>query len=68
MDLNPIIAYSRGLSVVDARIRLGAKPGQPRSDPNRTRRLENLKRAFDPRSVAVIGDKRMGGYMWLRAM
>ena len=25
-------------------------------------------RAFDARAVAVIGDKRMGGYMWLRAM
>ena len=26
------------------------------------------RRAFDARAVAVIGDKRMGGYMWLRAM
>jgi len=68
MDLNPIIAYPRGLCVVDARIRLGAKPEPPRPDPNRTPRLENLKRAFNPRAVAVIGDKLMGGYLWLRAM
>jgi acyl-CoA synthetase (NDP forming) len=27
-----------------------------------------LRRAFDARTVAVIGDKRMGGYLWLRAM
>ena len=68
MDLNPIVAYPHGLCVVDARIRLGAKAEPPRSDPNRTRRLENLKRAFNPRAVAVIGDKLMGGYLWLRAM
>ncbi len=68
MDLNPIIAYPRGLSVVDARIRLAAKRAAQPVDPNRSRRLENLKRAFDPRAVAVIGDKLMGGYLWLRAM
>ena len=37
-------------------------------DPNREARLKNLERAFNPRAVVVIGDKRMGGYMWLRAM
>jgi len=70
MDLNPIVAYEDGLAILDARIVLAAesaaKPVQP--DPNHAARLENLKRAFNPRAVAVIGDKRMGGYMWLRAM
>ena len=70
MDLNPIAVYPRGLTVVDARVLIdsgtGGKTGV--TDPNRAARLENLKRAFNPRSVVVIGDKRMGGYMWLRAM
>jgi acyl-CoA synthetase (NDP forming) len=70
MDLNPIVAYNDGLAILDARIVLaaaGAAAGPPQ-DPHRAARLENLKRAFNPRAVAVIGDKRMGGYMWLRAM
>ncbi|MBI2866111.1 MAG: CoA-binding protein [Chloroflexi bacterium] len=29
---------------------------------------KGLDRAFNPRSVAVVGDKRELGYMWLRAM
>src|ERR1019366_386280 len=37
-------------------------------DPHRAARLKNLERAFKPRVVAVIGDKRMSGYMWIRAM
>ena len=50
-----------------------ARPGWPResapaADPRHARRIENLRRAFDARTVAVIGDKRMGGYLWLRAM
>jgi len=68
MDLNPVVACNDGLAILDARIVLAdAKPaGAP--DVNRAARLENLKRAFNPRTVVVIGDKRMGGYMWLRAM
>ena len=69
LDLNPVVAYPGGLTILDARIVLapaGAATSAP--DPNHAARLENLKRAFNPRTVAVIGDKRMGGYMWLRAM
>jgi acyl-CoA synthetase (NDP forming) len=70
MDLNPVVAYARGLRVLDARILLdpAAAPSAPAADPRHGRRIENLGRAFDARAVAVIGDKRMGGYMWLRAM
>jgi acyl-CoA synthetase (NDP forming) len=69
MDLNPVIAYARGLTVVDARVRLATKgKPAPTQDPNRSRRLDNLRRAFAPRTVAVIGDKRMNGYLWLRAL
>jgi acyl-CoA synthetase (NDP forming) len=69
MDLNPVVAYPKGVTVLDARILL-AKDGANAApaDPNRSRRMANLRRAFDARAVAVIGDKRMGGYMWLRAM
>jgi acyl-CoA synthetase (NDP forming) len=70
MDLNPVAAYSKGLRVLDARILLD--PAAARStaavDPRHARRIDNLGRAFDAHAVAVIGDKRMGGYLWLRAM
>jgi acyl-CoA synthetase (NDP forming) len=29
---------------------------------------ERLRRVFEPRSVAVVGDKQAMGYLWLRAM
>jgi acyl-CoA synthetase (NDP forming) len=74
MDLNPVVAYEHGIAVLDARI-LIAPGGAPQpatpanTDPQRhARRVDNLKRAFAAETVAVIGDKRMGGYLWLRAM
>ena len=69
MDLNPVAAYADGVKVLDARILLtaeGAKAANP--DPSHEARVENLRRAFNAKAVAVIGDKRVGGYMWLRAM
>ena len=69
MDLNPVAAYEDDLKVLDARIVLSpSATAVPPPDPRHAARLENLNRAFNPRAVAVIGDKRMGGYMWLRAM
>ncbi|HVN63136.1 MAG TPA: acetate--CoA ligase family protein, partial [Candidatus Binataceae bacterium] len=70
MDLNPIVAYPDGIAILDARIVL-APPGQMEraaADSNHAARLENLKRAFNPHTVAVIGDKRAQGYLWIRAM
>jgi acyl-CoA synthetase (NDP forming) len=69
LDLNPVVAYPQGFKVLDARILLGdpAESGT-RADPHSQPRRSNLKRGFEARAVAVIGDKRMGGYMWLRAM
>lgn len=32
------------------------------------RTAKNLDRAFNPRSVAVVGDKQALGYMWLRSL
>ena len=70
LDLNPIVAYDHGLAVLDARILIAPAAAPPAvTDPQaHGRRVENLKRALAARTVAVIGDKRVGGYMWLRAM
>ena len=32
------------------------------------RTVRDLDRAFNPRSVAVVGDKQALGYMWLRGL
>ena len=70
MDLNPVVAYPDGLAVLDARVLVAAPAatGARAADPHYTERLENLKRSLNAATVAVIGDKRVGGYMWLRAM
>jgi acyl-CoA synthetase (NDP forming) len=73
LDLNPIVAHQHGVEILDARILIGADgaPQRPPSgnDPEQQRaRIENLRRAFAARAVAVIGDKRVGGYLWVRAM
>jgi acetate---CoA ligase (ADP-forming) subunit alpha len=70
LDLNPVTVYDQGLRVLDVRILLdrGGARSETATDPNHARRLENLARAFDAHAVAVIGDKRVGGYLWLRAM
>jgi len=70
MDLNPVVAYEDGLAILDARIVIAdTTAGTPHhEDPHRAARRKNLERAFNPRAVVVIGDKRAGGYMWLRAM
>ena len=70
MDLNPVVAYPDGVAVLDARVLVGAgdAPAGRAADQHKAARLENLKRAFNPRAVVVIGDKRASGYMWLRAM
>jgi acyl-CoA synthetase (NDP forming) len=68
MDLNPIVAYPSGIITLDARVLIGPKPAPINADPRRAERFENLKRAFEPKVAVVIGDKKMGGYMWLRAL
>ena len=70
LDLNPVAAYPKGVRALDARILLDASGSETSApaDPHRAQRRDNLARAFAARTVAVIGDKRTGGYMWLRAM
>ncbi len=68
MDLNPVALYSDGLRVLDARAMLAEPaPAASAAPERRQARLANLKRAFEAKSVAVIGDKRAGGYLWLRS-
>jgi acyl-CoA synthetase (NDP forming) len=73
LDLNPVVVYENGVIVLDARMLLvdGGPGTSAPAAPNpsaHARRMDNLKRAFNARTVTVIGDKRQGGYMWLRAM
>ena len=39
-----------------------------RAADNRSNLQQRLDRAFNPRTVAVVGDKRAMGYQWLRSM
>lgn len=68
MDLNPVVVYPDGLCALDARILIRQEEADWKIDPElRARRLENLARAFKPRTVAVIGDRGLREYMWLRS-
>ena len=55
MDLNPVVAYPRGLAI--ARRAHPARSAMPRTradaDPHHAQRIENLKRAFNAATVAV---------------
>ena len=66
LDLNPVFAYTDGCLAVDARIVLHANtaPLAPRPISPQTRTA--LERVFNPKVVAVIGDKKAMNYMWLR--
>jgi acyl-CoA synthetase (NDP forming) len=71
LDLNPVVAYAHGVKVLDARVLLSDGAGaasNAEADPSSLERRRNLRRGFEARAVAVIGDKQMGGYMWLRAL
>ena len=67
LDLNPVFSYADGCLAVDAHGVLRAEgasaPPRPLSDETRAA----LERTFNPRTVAVIGDKRAMNYMWLRS-
>lgn len=71
MDLNPVVVYAKGLMVLDARVRFDGPVSREAAgkigDPRRVQRIANLERAFNARTVAVIGDKQAGDYLWLRS-
>lgn len=67
LDLNPIFAYPNGCLAVDARIILHETHPLTTVRPLSAATRAALDRAFNPRAVAVIGDKRAMNYMWLRS-
>src|SRR5215510_40450 len=67
LDLNPVFAYPQGCLAVDARVVLHAVGAVPHPRPLSAATRAALERAFNPKAVAVIGDKRAMNYMWLRS-
>ncbi len=66
LDLNPIFAYADGCLAVDARIVLQPEGSLSAVRPISATTRTLLDRTFNPKTVAVIGDKRANNYMWLR--
>ncbi|HJY81907.1 MAG TPA: acetate--CoA ligase family protein [Candidatus Binatia bacterium] len=67
LDLNPVFAYPQGCLAVDARVVLHAEGAVTTPRPLSAATRAALERAFNPKAVAVIGDKRAMNYMWLRS-
>ncbi len=76
MDLNPVVVYASGLSVLDARMLLeqsgdlngrGSLPSAVAA-ARQARRRENLKRALTPRTTVVFGDRGSRDFRWLRGL
>jgi acyl-CoA synthetase (NDP forming) len=67
LDLNPLFAYPDGCLAVDARIVLKEPGSNPQLLTPNIDLQQAFARAFNPRTVAVVGDKKAMGYMWLRS-
>ena len=67
LDINPLLAYADGVVAVDARALIEATPPAPTAAPLPLTRAQ-FDRAFHPRVIAVVGDKMMNGFLWLRAL
>src|SRR5262249_12325597 len=67
VDLNPVLAYADRILAVDARVLIDAPPSLP-ARKSRRDALAGLDRAFGAKTVAVIGDKAMNGFLWLHAL
>jgi acyl-CoA synthetase (NDP forming) len=67
LDLNPVFAYPDGCLAVDARVVLHAEGASSTPRPLSATTRATLTRVFNPKVVAVIGDKRAMNYMWLRS-
>lgn len=66
LDLNPVFAYADGCLAVDARVVLHSEGATASPRPVSPATRAQLARVFNPKVVAVIGDKRANNYMWLR--
>jgi 3-hydroxypropionyl-CoA synthetase (ADP-forming) len=60
LDLNPVILYPKGFSVVDARLILDEPVQHPRMEDLSPQRLKSLEAIFEARSAAVVGASRPG--------
>ena len=60
LDLNPVIVYEHGFSIVDARMIVGEPVAYPHAEDLSESRLASLKAIFDAKSVAVVGASRPG--------
>ena len=67
LDINPLLAYADGAVAVDARALIETTLAAPAPAPPALTR-EQFDRAFHPRVIAVVGDKMMNGFLWLRAL
>ncbi|MGH7963519.1 MAG: acetate--CoA ligase family protein, partial [Candidatus Binatia bacterium] len=67
LDLNPVFAYPEGCLAVDARISLHPEGTLPTPRPLSPTTRAMLERVFNPKAVAVIGDKQAMNYLWLRS-
>ena len=67
LDLNPIFAYADDCLAVDARVVIHSKGPLAAPRPLSATTRASLDRAFNPKAVAVIGDKRAMNYLWLRS-
>jgi len=67
LDLNPIFASTDGCLAVDARVVIRSKGPLASPRPLSATTRASLDRAFNPKAVAVIGDKRAMNYLWLRS-
>ncbi len=60
LDLNPVLVYEKGYSLVDSRLIQGDPVSYPKSTDISKEKMESLKAIFDARSVAIIGASKPG--------
>jgi len=60
LDLNPVIVYEHGVSIVDARLIQGDPIIYPRHTDLSKEKMKSLNSIFNPESVAIVGASRSG--------
>jgi acyl-CoA synthetase (NDP forming) len=60
MDLNPVLVYENGYSIVDARLIQDEPISYPVSETVSDKEIESIRTIFDAKSVAIIGASRPG--------
>jgi 3-hydroxypropionyl-CoA synthetase (ADP-forming) len=60
LDLNPVLLYEDGFSIVDARLIIGEPVHHPRAQDLSYDRLTSLNNIFEARSVAIVGASKPG--------